>query len=67
MGRKAMTVQGASGRVIRVTVGVKAKERILDPIGFLTKSSTGLTKDEQAAFADWKAKVQSGEIEINYP
>jgi len=67
MPRKVMMVQGSDGRAIRVTLGAKAKERIVDPAGFLTKSSPGLSKEEQEGFSNWKSQVQSGKIKIDYP
>ncbi|BCG56843.1 hypothetical protein [Paenibacillus sp. URB8-2] len=67
MPRKVMAVQGSGGRPIRVSIGVKQQERIVDPTGFLTHSSQRLTRTEHEVFQEWKRKVQSGEINIEYP
>lgn len=75
MTRKLMTVKSSNGQAIRVTVGAKSSnvvtpERIIDPVGLLTVSSPpgrGMSEEQQAAFSEWKRKVQSGEIKRNYP
>jgi hypothetical protein len=56
MNRKAIIQKGKGGRTLHVTLGTKSKERIIDPSGFLTKSSSrGLSVDKQQAFFNWKA------------
>jgi hypothetical protein len=60
MSRKIYSVKDKHGRPIRVSVGVKSKERLIDPTGFLTQSSSsGLNAEEQKAFSEWKAKAQT--------
>lgn len=72
MARKMMLVTNIEGRAIRTSIGAKSvPTHIIDPVGVLTVShrpgAPGLSAVEQAAFSEYRRKVESGEIVIEFP
>ncbi|TLS52829.1 hypothetical protein FE782_09420 [Paenibacillus antri] len=70
-----MRYKGLGGRSIHVAIRngsnkTSLKESIIDPVGVLTESSAngqGLNEKELAVFKEWKERVKSQKLKVDYP